>query len=76
MPIGILVSLILCSFLYVAVAAVITGMEPYPHIDVEAATRRGIVVVNATNAAVMVRVHGALHSIEPTDALFSPNPRR
>jgi len=36
---------------------------------------RGIVVVNATNAAVRVRVHGALHSIAPTDALLSPNPR-
>jgi APA family basic amino acid/polyamine antiporter len=36
-PIAILVSLVVCTILYVAVAAVITGMEPYPKIDVEAA---------------------------------------
>ena len=36
-PIGILVSLVLCTLLYVLVAAVITGMEPYPEIDAEAA---------------------------------------
>lgn len=32
-PIGILVSLLLCTFLYIVVAAVITGMIPYPKID-------------------------------------------
>ena len=37
---------------------------------------RGIVVVNATNEPVTVRVNGALQTIEPTDALFSPNSRR
>src|SRR5205085_4626730 len=36
-PIGILASLALCTVLYIAVAAVITGMEPYPQIDVKAA---------------------------------------
>jgi APA family basic amino acid/polyamine antiporter len=36
-PIGILTSLILCSVLYLGVSAVITGMEPYPVIDPEAA---------------------------------------
>ena len=35
-PIGILVSLFLCTILYIAVAAVITGMIPYPQIDVNA----------------------------------------
>lgn len=35
-PIGILVSLFLCTTLYIAVAAVITGMIPYPQIDVNA----------------------------------------
>jgi amino acid transporter len=35
-PIGILVSLFLCTTLYIAVAAVITGMVPYPKIDVNA----------------------------------------
>jgi APA family basic amino acid/polyamine antiporter len=36
-PIGILSSLILCSLLYFGVSAVITGMEPYPVIDPDAA---------------------------------------
>ena len=36
-PIGIIASLIICTLLYAAVAAVITGMEPYPEIDSEAA---------------------------------------
>jgi APA family basic amino acid/polyamine antiporter len=36
-PFGILASLILCSVLYFAVSAVITGMEPYPMIDEDAA---------------------------------------
>ncbi len=35
-PIGILISLLLCTLLYMAVAAVITGMIPYPEIDIKA----------------------------------------
>ncbi len=41
-PIGILVSLLLCTVLYMAVAAVITGMVPYPDIDIKAPHRRGL----------------------------------
>ncbi|MHB1426590.1 MAG: amino acid permease [Gemmataceae bacterium] len=36
-PIAILTSLVLCTLLYIGVAAVITGMLPYPEIDSEAA---------------------------------------
>jgi APA family basic amino acid/polyamine antiporter len=36
-PIAILASLALCTVLYLGVSAVITGMEPYPKIDEEAA---------------------------------------
>jgi APA family basic amino acid/polyamine antiporter len=36
-PIGILASLALCTLLYLGVSAVITGMEPYPKIDQNAA---------------------------------------
>src|SRR5579884_228160 len=36
-PLAILASLILCTILYICVAAVITGMVPYPQIDTEAA---------------------------------------
>jgi amino acid transporter len=35
-PLGILISLLLCTLLYMAVAAVITGMIPYPNIDIKA----------------------------------------
>jgi APA family basic amino acid/polyamine antiporter len=35
-PIGIIVSLIICTILYIAVAAVLTGMVPYHQIDVNA----------------------------------------
>jgi APA family basic amino acid/polyamine antiporter len=36
-PIGILASLFVCTLLYVLVSAIITGMEPYPDIDTNAA---------------------------------------
>jgi APA family basic amino acid/polyamine antiporter len=36
-PIGILASLAICTLLYLGVSAVITGMEPYPKIDEDAA---------------------------------------
>lgn len=36
-PFGILASLFLCTLLYIAVSAVITGMVPYPEIDTDAA---------------------------------------
>jgi len=35
-PIGIVTSLILCTFLYIAVAAVLTGMVPYNQINIDA----------------------------------------
>jgi APA family basic amino acid/polyamine antiporter len=35
-PIGIIVSLILCTILYIAVAAVLTGMVPYDKINIDA----------------------------------------
>jgi amino acid transporter len=36
LPIGILTSLVICTALYIGVAAVITGMIPYPDIDQQA----------------------------------------
>jgi len=36
-PIGIIASLIVCTILYIAVSAVISGMKPYPTIDTKAA---------------------------------------
>ncbi|MGD9646453.1 MAG: amino acid permease [Pirellulales bacterium] len=37
LPLGIIISLIVCTILYIGVAAVITGMVPYPEIDIKAA---------------------------------------
>jgi APA family basic amino acid/polyamine antiporter len=39
-PIGIIVSLLLCTVLYIAVAAVLTGMVPYGQIDIDAPVAR------------------------------------
>src|SRR5690606_5640333 len=36
MPIGILVSLAICTLLYIAVTLVLTGMVPYPELNVAA----------------------------------------
>jgi len=35
-PIGIIVSLVLCTVLYIAVAAILTGMVPYHKLDIDA----------------------------------------
>ena len=35
-PIGIIVSLVLCTLLYIAVVAVLTGMVPYDQLDIDA----------------------------------------
>jgi APA family basic amino acid/polyamine antiporter len=37
LPLGILLSLLVCTVLYILVSGVITGMEPYPKIDPDAA---------------------------------------
>jgi hypothetical protein len=37
MPVAILASLALCTLLYVGVAAVLTGLTPYPRINPQAA---------------------------------------
>ena len=34
-PIGIIASLVICTVLYIAVVAVLTGMVPYDQIDIE-----------------------------------------
>jgi amino acid transporter len=36
-PIGIIASLVICTLLYIGVSLVITGMQPYPEIDKDAA---------------------------------------
>jgi amino acid transporter len=59
-PIGILVSLVLCTFLYIAVAAVITGMVPYPEIDIHAPIAAAFTERAAAEKSLTLRVSGGL----------------
>jgi APA family basic amino acid/polyamine antiporter len=55
-PIGILTSLAVCTFLYLAVAAVITGMVPYPQINVRAAVAAAFTSRAAQEQSALLRV--------------------
>jgi amino acid transporter len=64
-PIGIIASLGLCTLLYVAVAGIITGMVPYPEIDVKAAvasafTQRAEDLQKAGGSSTILNLSGAL----------------
>ncbi len=59
-PIGILVSLILCTLLYIAVAAVITGMVPYPDIDIHAPIAAAFTERAAAEKSLTLRISGGL----------------
>jgi amino acid transporter len=57
-PIGILTSLTLCTLLYMAVAAVITGMIPYPSIDTHAPIATAFSQKNSPGAAAIIAIGG------------------
>lgn len=61
-PIGIIVSLLLCTVLYVAVAAVLTGMVPYDQIDKDAPVSNAFKQVGLTWAQFIVSL-GAMAGI-------------
>jgi APA family basic amino acid/polyamine antiporter len=61
-PIGILSSLAICTVLYIAVAAVITGMIPYPQIPLNAPIAGAFQKYGATLAPVIISI-GALTGI-------------
>lgn len=61
-PIGIIVSLLLCTLLYVAVAAVLTGMVRYDRININAPVSDAFQQVGLTWAQVIVSL-GALSGI-------------
>jgi basic amino acid/polyamine antiporter, APA family len=61
-PIGILSSLIICTVLYIAVAAVITGMIPYKEIDIDAPIPSAFAQVGMPWAQLMIST-GALAGI-------------
>jgi len=59
MPIGILASLGICTVLYVAVAAVLTGLVPYDQLNVSAPIAKGVDAIGLPWLAVLVKL-GAL----------------
>ena len=59
LPIGIIASLIVCTFLYIAVAAVLTGMVPWREINIEAPIARAFLDRGLTTASHIITV-GAL----------------
>lgn len=61
-PIGIIVSLVLCTVLYIAVAAILTGMVPYDQLDVNAPVSAAFGAVGARWAQFLISV-GAVAGI-------------
>jgi APA family basic amino acid/polyamine antiporter len=59
MPIGIIVSLTICTILYIGVAAVLTGMVYWPEINIEAPIARAFLDHNLVMAANIITI-GAL----------------
>jgi basic amino acid/polyamine antiporter, APA family len=62
LPIGILVSLLICTILYIAVAAVLTGIVPYTTLDTPAPVAYALVEIGIQWGAALVSV-GALLGI-------------
>jgi len=61
-PIGILVSLVVCTVLYIAMAAVLTGMVPYDQISIDAPVAKAFAQVGLPWAQFLVSL-GALTGI-------------
>ncbi len=59
MPVGILGSLVVCTILYVAVAAVLTGLVPYGELNVSDPIAKGVDAIGFTWFAILVKI-GAL----------------
>jgi APA family basic amino acid/polyamine antiporter len=61
-PIGIIASLLICTLLYIAVAAVITGMVPYDKIDIDAPVPSAFATIGMPGAQLLISL-GALAGI-------------
>jgi APA family basic amino acid/polyamine antiporter len=61
-PIGIITSLIVCTLLYIAVSAILTGMVPYGKIDIDAPVSNAFKQVGLTWAQLFISL-GALAGI-------------
>jgi APA family basic amino acid/polyamine antiporter len=59
MPIGILVSLVICTLLYVAVAAVLTGLVPYGQLNVADPIAKGVDAIGIGWFSILIKI-GAL----------------
>jgi APA family basic amino acid/polyamine antiporter len=57
-PIGILTSLVLCTVLYIAVVAVLTGMVPYRELDMAAPVAEAFARVGLRSAQVLIAIAG------------------
>jgi len=62
-PIGILASLAICTVLYLGVSAVITGIQPYPEIDQDAAVASAFRVLSEKNDSVPLRISAGLIAV-------------
>jgi len=62
-PIGILTSLGLCTVLYIVVAAVATGMAPYPEIDIGAPIAAAFAQKAALQGSLLLRLSAALIAV-------------
>ena len=54
LPIGIIVSLVICTLLYIAVAAVLTGMVPWQDVNIEAPIARAFLDRNLVWASYLI----------------------
>lgn len=61
-PIGILTSLLLCTILYIAVAAVLTGMVPWEQIDIDAPIANAFSRIGLSSATILISI-GAVAGI-------------
>ena len=59
-PLAIIASLVVCTLLYLGVSAVITGMEPYPLIDTEAAVAEAFHRLSLTQQNLPLRLSAGL----------------
>jgi APA family basic amino acid/polyamine antiporter len=62
-PIGILASLAICTLLYLGVSAVITGMEPYPEIDENAAVAVAFRRLSERQGSFVLRISAGVISL-------------
>jgi basic amino acid/polyamine antiporter, APA family len=69
MPIGILGSLVVCTLLYMAVAAVLTGLVPYPRLNVPDPIAVGIDVIGVPWLGLLVKI-GALMGLTSVILVF------